>query len=184
MKKENLVLYVLRITLTLLLITSVVAAALAGVNAVTKPEIDRLMEEKTQEAITAVLEGGYERQITVFTDSTGLVSRVFAGANGYAVEVCPPGFDSAITMMVGIGLDGAVTGISVISHKETKGLGEVAAAANAAGIAFRGQFTGQTGPLSVVKDGGTIDAITGATVTSRAVCTGVNAALDCVAGLS
>ena len=42
---------------------------------------------------------------------------------------------------------------------------------------------GQSGSVSVTKDGGQIDAITGATITSRAICDGVNAALACVANL-
>jgi electron transport complex protein RnfG len=59
----------------------------------------------------------------------------------------------------------------------------VAAAATSAGEAFRNQFVGASGSVSVSKDGGEIDAITGATITSRAICVGVNAALDAVAGL-
>ena len=86
-------------------------------------------------------------------------------------------------MMVGVANDGTVTGISVISHTETAGLGAVAAASTSAGESFRGQFVGMGGSVSVTKDGGGVNAITGATITSRAICTGVNAALDCVAGL-
>jgi len=85
-------------------------------------------------------------------------------------------------MMVGIA-DGQVQGISVISHTETPGLGAVAAAKNAKGEAFRGQFVGASGVLAVNKDGGEIDAITSATITSRAIVSGVNAALDYVENL-
>ena len=150
MKTENTVMYVLRLALTLFLITAVVAGALAGVNSITKPVIDKLNAEKTQAAIAAVLPGG---------------------------------FDNTITMMVGIDNEGKVLGISVVSHTETAGLGAVAAADTPKGVAFRDQFVGTSGSVSVTKDGGTLDAITGATITSRAICTGVNAALDCVAGL-
>ena len=86
-------------------------------------------------------------------------------------------------MMVGIDNEGKVLGISIVSHTETAGLGAVAAAGTPAGIAFRDQFVGASGSVSVTKDGGTMDAITGATITSRAICVGVNAALDVVAGL-
>ena len=65
----------------------------------------------------------------------------------------------------------------------TAGLGAVADANTPKGIAFREQFIGTSGSGSVTKDGGTLDAITGAPITSRAICVGVNAALDCVAGL-
>ena len=183
MKTESIFTYVARITLTLLLIAAVVAAALALVNQITKPIIDKVNAEKTQQAIQIVLPGGYDSEITDYTDETGLVSKVYKGSNGYALEVTPAGFDNTITMMVGVGLDGRVLGISVISHTESAGLGAVAAADNTAGNAFRDQFIGQSGSVSVSKDGGTIDAITNATITSRAVCDGVNAALACVANL-
>lgn len=183
MKTESIFTYVTRITLTLLLIAAVVAAALALVNQITKPIIDKVNAEKTQQAIQIVLPGGYDSEITDYTDETGLVTKVYKGANGYALEVTPAGFDNTITMMVGVDLDGKVLGISVISHTESAGLGAVAAADNAAGNAFRDQFISQSGSVSVSKDGGTIDAITNATITSRAVCDGVNAALACVANL-
>jgi len=183
MKTENTVLYVLRIALTLFLITAVVAGALAGVNSITKPIIDAQNAAKVQEAIEAVLPGGFDEQLTDFNNQGGLVSRVYKGANGYALEVLPSGFDNTITMMVGIDNEGKVLGISIVSHTETAGLGAVAAATTSAGEAFRGQFEGQSGSVAVTKDGGAIDAITGATITSRAVCAGVNAALNCVAEL-
>ena len=183
MKTENTVLYVLRLALTLFLIAAVVAAALAGVNSITKPVIDRLNDEKTQKAIEAVLPGGFDEQLTAFDDQGGLVSKVYKGQSGYALEVLPSGFDNTITMMVGVDNDGKVLGISVVSHTETAGLGAVAAEKTSKGEAFRSQFVGKSGSVAVTKDGGEIDAITGATITSRAVSVGVNAALTCVAGL-
>lgn len=183
LKTESIFTYVTRITLTLLLIAAVVAAALALVNQITKPIIDRVNAEKTQQAIQIVLPGGYDEEITDYTDETGLVTKVYKGANGYALEVTPAGFDNTITMMVGVDFEGKVLGISVISHTESAGLGAVAAADNAAGNAFRDQFIGLSGSVSVSKDGGTVDAITNATITSRAVCDGVNAALACAANL-
>ena len=180
MKTESNVMYIVRLAVTLLIITSVVAAALAGVNAITAPAIAALTEEKTQAAIQAVLPGGgQEMEIT----PEGLVSKVYRGESGYAVEVTPVGFDNTITMMVGVGTDGKVLGISIIRHTETAGLGAVSAAGTPAGEAFRGQFVGAEGTVAVTKDGGTMDAITGATITSRAICDGVNAALAYVAKL-
>ena len=184
MKTENTVLYVLRLALTLFVICAVVAAALAGVNAVTKPIIDQLNAEKTQKAIEEVLPGGFDEELSGFDDQGGLVSKVYKGEAGYALEVLPSGFDNTITMMVGVDFDGKVLGISVVSHTETAGLGAVAAAQTSVGEAFRSQFVGKSGSVAVSKDGGQLDAITGATITSRAICVGVNAALDCVAGLN
>ena len=180
MKKAS-VAYVLRISLTLLLITGVVAALLAGVNMITAPIIAAANEAKTQEAVNAVLPGGGTP--VTFADETGLVVNVYASDTGYAVQVKPSGFDGQIDMMVGIGKDGNILGISIVSHTETAGLGAVAAAENAKGEAFRDQFIGMSGSVSVTKDGGEVDAVTGATVTSRAICDGVNAALACVANL-
>ena len=180
LKTESIFAYVAKITLTLLLIAALVAAALALVNQITEPIIDRVNAEKTQQAIQIVLPGGYEKVITDYTDETGLVTKVYKGAKGYALEVTPAGFDNTITMMVGVDFEGTVLGISIISHTESAGLGAVAAADNAAGNAFREQFIGQSGSVSVSKDGGSIDAITNATITSRAICDGVNAALACV----
>ena len=71
MKTGSNVKYVLRLALTLLIITSVVAALLAAVNSVTKPIIDQLNAEKTQKAIEAVLPGGGE-SIDFTDDSTSV----------------------------------------------------------------------------------------------------------------
>ena len=180
MKKENTALYVLRLAVTLLIIAGVMAAALAGVNSITKPKIEQLTYEKTQAAVSAVLEGGGDE---VEFPAMDMVSKVYQGANGYAVEVTPSGFDNTITMMVGVDNDSNVTGISIISHTETAGLGAVAAATTAAGEAFRAQFVGLNGTVGVTKDGGQVEAITSATITSRAVCDGVNAALAVVAAM-
>ena len=182
MKTESNVMYVVRLAGTLLLIAAIVAALLAGVNMVTEPIIDQLNREKTQAAINAVLPGGGEE--IAFTDDTGMVAKVYKSEKGYAVQVQPAGFDGTIDMMVGIDHEGKSLGISIISHTETAGLGAVAAAKTSAGENFRGQFVGESGSVGTAKRGtGTLDAITGATITSEAVCTGVNAALDCVANL-
>ena len=133
MKKENIALYVLRLAATLLIITTLVAAALAGVNHITAPIIAQAKEAKTQEAITNVLEGGGEPVDFTGADKTGLVTAVYKGENGYAVQVAPVGFDGEITMMVGIGPDGKVLGISIINQTETAGLGAVAAQVGASG---------------------------------------------------
>ena len=174
--------YILRLALTLLVITSVVAAALAGVNAITAPKIAAITAQKTQDAIAAVLPGGGEL-LDTFSDETGLVQAVYASETGYAIEVTPAGFDGPITMMVGVSKDGKVLGVDIISHTETAGLGAVAAAKTSAGENFRQQFIGADSDLAVSKDGGTIDAITSASITSRAVTAGVNAALACAANL-
>ena len=181
MKTGSNVTFLLRLALTLLAFTAVVAAALAGVNPITAPAIAQLNAQKTQEAIEQVLPGGGSA-LDSFPE-TDLVSQVYASDSGYAVEVAPSGFDNTISMMVGVDTEGKVLGVSVISHSETAGLGAVAADNTPKGSEFRERFVGQSGTVAVTKDGGQIDALTGATITSRAVCAGVTAALDCVASM-
>ena len=83
MKTESSAAYIARLAITLLLITAVVAAGLACVNAVTAPEIEALNVQKTQNAIQAVLPGGGEE--IAFTDDSGIVSTIYKGQSGYAV---------------------------------------------------------------------------------------------------
>ena len=121
--------------------------------------------------------GAYEELGYSGADST--VKTVYRADSGYVVEVTPSGFGGEIDMVVGISADGTVTGVSIISMSETSGLG-----ANATKEGFRAQYLGKTGALAVSKDGGEIDALTGATITSRAVTRGVNSALTAASELS
>ena len=115
---------------------------------------------------------------------TGIFSATASdGADaGYAVMVAPRGFGGEIVMIVGIGTDGAVTGVVITEMSETAGLGT-----KANDPAFLSQYAGKSGSLSVVKgEAGEnqISAITGATVTSRAVTTGVLAAMKAAAAVA
>ena len=121
-----------------------------------------------------VLEADSYEPLDVPEDSA-VTAAYRAGDRGYVVRVAPNGFGGAIDMMVGVDVSGAVTGVAIVSQSETASLG-----ANCTREDFRAQFTGKTGTLSVSKDGGEIEALTGATVTSRAVTEGVNTALEFV----
>lgn len=166
--------YVLRLTLTLFLITTIVAGLLGLVNYVTADTIAEQIAQKAENAMQQVLEAdGYE-PLDVPEDSA-VTAAYRAGDKGYVVRVAPNGFGGAIDMMVGVDVSGAVTGVAIVSQSETASLG-----ANCTREDFRAQFTGKTGTLSVSKDGGEIEALTGATVTSRAVTEGVNTALEFV----
>lgn len=180
-KNESTAMYVIRLAVTLLAIAAVVAAALAGVNSITAPVIAARNAAKTQQAVEAVLPGGGEKIDVPAVDVGVPVSEVYQGENGYAVKVTPGGFGGTVEMMVGVGNDGSVLGISIIKHAETPSLGAVAAARSSAGEDFRGSFVGLSGTVAVSKDGGEADTISGATITSRAVANGVNAALALVA---
>ena len=99
-------------------------------------------------------------------------------AAGYAVAVSPKGYGGAISMLVGVGKDGAISGVAILTMNETPGLGT-----NAANPAFLGQFSGllpEDAPAVVKTETGRkgdIQALTGATVTSRAVTRGIDEAL-------
>ena len=175
-KTESTVMYVLRLTFTLLIITSLVAVALAGINMVTAPIIAAANEAKTQQAVNEVLPGG--GNAIAFTDESGLISEVYESETGYAIKVAPNGFGGAIEMMVGVSKDGNVLGISIIKHAETPSLGAVAADKGSNGQNFRDSFIGLSGEVKVSKEGGEADTISGATITSRAVADGVNIALN------
>lgn len=179
MKTESTMMHIVRLTVTLLVICAVVAAVLAGVNMITKDKIAEIQVQKTENAIKEVLPDAQDVQQLPLNGDTGIVQAVYAAGGSFAVQVAPGGFDGPVTMMVGVS-EGKVTGISVISHTETPGLGAVAAAQNTKGDAFRGQFVGQEGTLAI---GDQIDAMSGATITSNAVVTGVNAALSYVANM-
>ena len=182
MKQESTVRYVLRLALTLLAICAVVSALLAGVNAITKHHIAAIKQEKTHKALLEVQPNAIGLQKQELSGDTGIVTAFYASGHNYAVEVKPAGFDGPITMMVGI-TDGKVTGIAIVSHTETPGLGAVAAADSAKGEAFRNQFLGLVSGIVVDGEENAIDSMSGATITSKAVTAGVNAALEFVANL-
>lgn len=184
MKKGNLA-YILHLTLVLLLITAVVAALLGLVDYITRDKIAAATQEKLERSMALVLQAdSYDavpeppaQAAAVYAASTG------GTLTGYVIEVKPSGFGGEIDMLVGVDTSCTVTGISIISHGETSGLGAVAASGSQAGVSFRSQYVGASGTLAVKKDGGGIDALTGATVTSRAVTDGVNTALACAGAL-
>ena len=166
--------YVLRLTLTLFLITTIVAGLLGLVNYVTADTIAEQIAQKAENAMRQVLEADSYEPLDV-PEESAVTAACRAGDRGYVVRVAPNGFGGAIDMMVGVDVSGAVTGVAIVSQSETASLG-----ANCTREDFRAQFTGKTGTLSVSKDGGEIEALTGATVTSRAVTEGVNTALEFV----
>lgn len=165
-----------QLTVILGVICLVCALLLGLVNLVTANPIKAAKQLKSEQAMRAVLSADSYEPVE-YTGGDALVAKVYlAGDVGYVVEVKPSGFGGEIDMMVGVDNDGAVTGISVISHAETSGLGAKAKTDPEWGK----QFVGKSGEVKVSKDGGDINAITGATITSRAVSNGVTAALEAV----
>lgn len=169
------------LVIVLAVICLVIAALLGLVNSVTEGPIQANTEKTVQESLQKVLPADEYTDVefadATITIETGTVVPVLAvyqaGDAGYVVETnTPNGFGGAIDMMAGIAADGSVTGIAVITHAETSGLGSKAQT----DADWQAQFPGKTGQVLVTKDGGEIEAITGSTITSRAICDGVNAA--------
>lgn len=176
---------IIKVGLILFAITALAALVLALMNGVTAPLIQANQAKKQQLAMQNVLPeaSGFSTD-NLRTDSMDkTVTAVYAAEDaGYAVMVSPNGYGGAISMAVGVDKHGTVTGVDVISQSETAGLG-----ANCTKDEFKTQFTGKTAGVTVSKNGAKeneIDAISSATITSKAVTAGVNAAIDAAAQLS
>ncbi|MBQ6569042.1 MAG: RnfABCDGE type electron transport complex subunit G [Clostridia bacterium] len=159
-------------TLSLFLICLVVTALLAVTNHKTAPLIAEISAQNEAEQRKVVLPAA-----ETFEQVTGH-DNAFAGYTpdgtlcGFVFTEKEKGYGGEITVMVGIDTAANVTGVSILEHGETPGLG-----ANVTKDKFLEQYKqNMTGELSVTKDGGTIDAVTGATISSRAVTRAVNAA--------
>lgn len=161
----------------LLLISAVAAACLGAVSEITAEPI-RIQNEKTLNAsMQAVMPDASSFEELTEIEKTGTITAVYQADNGgFVITTAPGGFGGAVNTMVGIDAEGAITGLRVTGHSETPGLG-----AKATEPDFYEQFTGKSGTVTVTKDGGEIVPITSSTITSRAVCSGAQEALDWVA---
>lgn len=166
--------------MTLLAVAAAVALVLGLVNMLTAGTIANNQKEKVEKAMKTVLPADAYEELTA---PEGIDAVYEAKGAGWVVQVTESGSQGNVTMMVGVDQDLTCTGISVTESSETAGLGAIASQQSEAGDAFRSQFVGQSGTVAVTKDGGTIDALTGATITSRAISNGVSAALALCATL-
>jgi len=177
----------LRLIITLTLICLISGGLLAGFDGLTRERIAEVNIQRRQTALEAVLPGTNHYDNTPISDSvtvrhldrdwtffTARKAGVFAGA---AVETgSPNGYSGKIRLMFGFDADGKSIGIAILEQKETPGLG-----ANIDTKKFRDKLAGldllKTN-WHVKKDGGDIDHITAATISSRAVVEAVREALD------
>lgn len=168
-----------KLTITLGAICVACALVLGMVNQITEGPIAAVQQAKNEAAMAEVLPADAYTPVD-YTGSDATVQSINkAGEEGYVVEVSPGGsFSGTLTIMVGVKNDGTVSGVAVTSSGETSGLGD-----NAKKPDWRAQFVGLSGEVKVTKDGGSIESITGATITSRAVSAGVTSALAVVAEL-
>ena len=175
----------LKVISVLVIIAMFSAILLAYVNQVTKEPIAENKRQETQKAIQIVLSGlkniAVKAAMDTVVDSSPVryFQAVGQGAKtmGYAIAVKGPnGFTNDFDMMVGVDSTGSIIDTYVLDHKETPGLGDAMQKEP-----FKKQFRGRSNSdtqWKVSKDGGDIDAITAATITSRAFTAGVRRALD------
>ncbi|MBX2842974.1 MAG: RnfABCDGE type electron transport complex subunit G [Flammeovirgaceae bacterium] len=172
--------------LTLLVVTLVASAALGFVYEFTKAPIKKARIEKKKRAIAAVLPDFDNqpleelRKVPMPNSEDSLeFYPVKKGGEllGLAIKTSSQkGYSGEIQLMVGLRADGKINNISVLSHKETPGLGS-----KMGDDQFKNQFIDQnpeTFNMKVTKDGGEVDAISGATISSRAFCEAVQIAFE------
>ena len=171
--------YVAKITGILFGICAVVALMLGIVNSVTEPIIRRMQEEKTAAAMAQVLAAdSYDTLSVDYENVVAMYRAVVAGEQvGYVVEVTSGGFGGIMSMVVGVDMDGKVTGVSVTKHAETKNIGTKVAD----DPSVLARFIGLVENITVNTGSNRFDGISGATVSSKAVTAGVNTALAAVA---
>lgn len=179
---------------SLALIAVLAAAALAGVYLLTKESIDNVQATKKQSALNAVLPGFDGAIVPVPTNIPGEKEPVTVNVAvnkdntlfGAAVETYTnKAFGGTFTLMVGFDVDGNILGTEVIKAAETPGLGDKI---NKNKSNFAEQFVSMNPSaanfeLKVTKDGGEVDAITAATISSRAYCDAVNRAAKAYQGV-
>ncbi len=159
---------------------------LGGTNLLTKDKIAEVAEKSAQQARLNVCPDAVsfsEKEVTV----DGVNYTVFEGLSadkktvGYAVSAYDKSYGGEIQVMTGFDSEMKITGVEILSIDDTPGLGM-----NAKKADFRNQFAGKTGALSVSKQASAddeIQALTGATITSKAVTRCVNAAFSAVNSL-
>ena len=187
--------YIIKLTVTLFATCVVVAGLLGLVNMVTEGPIADINKANTEAAMKAVVSDpdntSFSEALEITGDMTAAASSAGASVTeayevqvggapaGYALKIVSSGSQGNIEMMVGVDGEGAVTGVSIVDNSETSGIGSrVMSNENGVLDQFIGKSSTDT-PLTVGKN---VDAISGATVSSRGVTTGVNAALA-VAGV-
>lgn len=167
--------------IALMVITIISGGVLGFIYGLTKPAIDKVEENKNIKAINEVLKTDVAIATTepqVIEDLTyNLAYDADGNFIGAAIKTYSMnGFGGKVELMVGMLNNGVINKVSILSQTETPGLG-----ANMVNDNFKGQFNGKNPKefnLKVKKDGGDVDAITAATISSRAVSEAVMKAAD------
>ena len=152
----------------------VTAAVLFGLSAALAGTAEKNTVAVDQAVMEVLLPGSTEFTPEEYTGEDTNIRSVQKGQTGFVVTVTTHGYVDEITMMVGVSNEGTVTGLVVTDEHETFGLGGKILT----DVDFLGQFL-YGGSVEVGSD---VDAITGATVTSKAVARCVNSAVAFVTG--
>ncbi len=178
---------IIKLGAKLLIISLVSASLLAVTNELTKGPIQAQREATAKAARQAVLSTAETFEQLTEEDIAGVkaeykdVQEVFVGKAGdenvgLVIKSTPGGFGGAVEVITGISYDGKLTGVRIGSHNETPGLGAIVTTEG-----FYGQYEGMAadviGVSKTAKSDTEIKAISGATISSRAVTTGVNASI-------
>lgn len=174
---------IFRLGAILFVICAVASLMLSLTNNITAPVIEQRNIQANNESRQEVLQVAEE--FNEVKDVKGdLIEEVYQGTKGgevvgYTIKTTPKGYGGKVEVMVGISNDGKISGVKIGNHSETPGLGS-----KSADPSFKDQYNGKSTktPLNVVKGNASnendIVAISGATITSKAVTAGVNAAMD------
>ena len=181
---------IIKLALVLLAVAAVIALVLGFVNSITEGPIKAYNDNKTRTAYANVLEADAYEEVdpAAYAAANGentitLLSEAKDGSGdviGYVAETEFSGAQGMITMVIGLDNDLTCTGIGVTEHSETSGLGAKAADPT---DPFPQSMVGLTDGAKLSKDGGSVSAISGATLTSRAVVTEIQTVIDAVKSL-
>lgn len=176
---------IIKLALVLFAVSAIMALALGLIYEVTKDTIAMRAAETTKNAYANVLQADdYAEQADFENDGTITklsVATTGGEQTGYVAETTFSGAQGMITMVVGLDSDYNCTGVYITKHSETSGLG--AKAADTTDGAWRDNLVGQGDGLALTKDKGTVAAISGATITSRAVVTEVQTVINAAKSL-
>ena len=169
-------------TIKLLVIAAVITTLLFLTNNTTEAKIAQNQADANVASRKEVLPDADDfDEKTVNVDGVDYTYYEAKNGAGYVFSGSNKGYGGAVVAMVGISSDGKVVGVKVTeAADETPGLGAKWVATDASGDEGRAQFIGdipEGGSFAVVKDGGNIQAVAGATITSRAVTHDVNDAI-------
>ncbi|WGX76708.1 RnfABCDGE type electron transport complex subunit G [Paraclostridium bifermentans] len=174
---------IFRLGTILFAICAVASLMLSLTNNITAPVIQQRNIQANNESRQEVLQVAEEfKEVTNVKND--LIEEVYQGTKGgevvgYTIKTTPKGYGGKVEVMVGISNDGKISGVKIGNNSETPGLGS-----KSADPSFKDQYNGKSTktPLNVVKGNASnendIVAISGATITSKAVTAGVNAAMD------